>query len=404
MSRDSRVQDRRREDRARERAIERQKERRKERRKRNKGKEGRSCCSSCIISIVVLFVVTLGAIYGGGWFAWHSYVEPEVGVTFNQALALVGSTYIAKDKDIVTNPFEEKDLDGFYSGLSSALFLDSSVDLKTSLADVLEGFVVGLTKSDESSEEQHQQVSTEEESSEETKTTTGNEALDNFLKELKFDFSRLKEYEDEYATPQILTLTDKQTAAFLDNTIDLALSSEEIKKKVSNIEFVSNVTLQNVVDIPQVVVSKEEINGLKQIALTLTVRVNLRDTVNEIAEAIHPALKVAGFVLPKKLYATMTVYPNDYMKEAKIKINSFSDDKMNNVYSLANYFLKDSSYGSINGILQMVNQKAVEAIEKVQSIVPVEFLETGADECSWCYRINRNTILLYGKGFVLANI
>ena len=376
MSRDSRVQDRRRNDRSRNRDRSRDRDRRSRRNGRGKN---RSCCSSCIISIVVLFVITLGAIYGGGWFAWHTYAEPNVGVSFNAALGLIGSTYIAKDKDIVTNPFEEKDLDGFYSGLSQALFLDKDVNLKESLAEVLESFVVKLTEKEETPESSSSEISTEEESSTtEPKTTTGNEALDNFLKSLKFDFSRLKDYEDEYATPQILSLTDKQTAAFIDNTIDLALSSEEIKNKISDKPYISNVTLQNVVDIPQIVIASETINGLKQKALTLTVRVNLRETVKEVAESIHPALKAVTFILPKKLYATMTIYPDDYMKEAKVKINSFSEEKMNNVYSIANFFLKDSSYGSINGILQMVNQKALEAIEKVQSIVPVEFLETGS--------------------------
>ena len=381
MSRDSRVRDRRRNDRDARRREARQRER-KQRRKQEKGRNG---CASCLIRIVVLIVITLGALYGGGFFAWKQYVQPKVGVSFNDALALVGSTYIAKDKDIVTNGFEEKDLDGFYDGLSDALFLSDNVDLKTSLADVLEGFVVSMTKSDSSStgdtESSGGEISTEEEGAStvtttEPKTTTGNEALDKFLKELEFDFSRLKDYEDEYATPQILTITDKQTAAFLDNTIDLALGSEEIKTKLP--ELVQNVTLKDIVDIPQVIVSTEEINGLKQIALTLTVRINLRTTVKEVASAVHPALQAAAYVLPKKLYATMTIYPNDYMKGAKIKVNSFSDKKMNDVYSIANYFLASTSYGSIDGMLQMVNQKAVEAIEKVQSIVPVEFLETGS--------------------------
>ena len=386
MSRDSRVEDRRREQRRREdekryaeaekrreAAEKRRIEARKRRRKQGE-KKHRSCCASCAIVIAVLIVVTAGLLYGGGFFAWKQYAEPMFGISFNDALALVGSTYIAKDSKIVTNPYEEKDLDGFYGSLSSALYLDSSVNLKESLQDVLNGFVKSMTNSEDSSTES---VSTAEEG-ESSSSITGNPAFDNFLKSLSFDFSRLKDYQDEYTTPQVLEITDKQTAAFLDNTIDMALGSEEIKNKLP--EIVQNVSLKEIVDIPQVVITNEKENGLDQVALTLTVRVNLRDTVKEVASTYHKALSAVAYLLPKKLYATITIFPNNYLKEAKITINSFSDERMNDAYSIANYFLKETEYGSINGILQMVNQKAIQAIEKVQDLVPVNFLPTGSVE------------------------
>ncbi len=390
MSRDSRVEDKRREQRRREEdkrraeeekiRAEREKRRieaRKRKRKREQQgeKKHRSCCASCAIVIAVLIVVTAGLLYGGGFFAWKQYAEPMFGISFNDALALVGSTYIAKDSKIVTNPYEEADLDGFYGSLSDALYLDKSVNLKESLVDVLNGFVLSMTKSDDSSTTT-QSVSTAEEGS--SSSITGNAAFDSFLQSLSFDFSKLKDYQDEYATPQVLEITDKQTAAFLDNTIDLALDMDEVKNKLP--EQVRSVSLKEIVDIPQVVITNEKENGLDQVALTLTVRVNLRSTIKEVASSYHKALSAVAYLLPKKLYATITIFPNNYLKEAKITINSFSDKRMNDAYSIANYFLKDTQYGSINGILQMVNQKAIEAIEKVQDIVPVNFLPTGSVE------------------------
>ena len=391
MSKDSRVDDRRREQRRRDDAKRRAEEekrrqaaekRRIEARKRRRKqgeKKHRSCCASCAIVIAVLIVVTAGLLYGGGFFAWKQYAEPMFGISFNDALALVGSTYIAKDSKIVTNPYGETDLDGFYGSLSSALYLDESVNLKESLKDVLNGFVVNLTKKDEASVESVAFLDGGSESGS-SSSITGNTALDDFLKSLSFDFSRLKDYQDEYTTPQVLNLTDKQTAAFLDNTIDMALGSDALKTNLNLPEQFSSLALQDIVDIPQVVITNEKENGLDQVGLTLTVRVNLRDTIKDVASTYHKALSAVAYLLPKKLYATITIYPNNYLKEAKITINSFSDERMNDAYSIANYFLKDTQYGSINGILQMVNQKAIEAIEKVQDLVPVYFLPTGSVE------------------------
>ena len=109
MSRDSRDRrdrtrdryrdDRRRDDRYRSSYYE-DKRARKRKREKKHSKEGRSGCSSCLISIVILLVVSVGLLYGGGTFAWNQYAKPMFGISFNDALALVGSTYIAKEKDI----------------------------------------------------------------------------------------------------------------------------------------------------------------------------------------------------------------------------------------------------------------------------------------------------------------
>ena len=362
----------------RERIRQRRQEQRKQERKKERHK---SRCARCLVTIVILLVVTVGVLYGGGTFAWNTYAKPKFGISFNDALALVGSTYIAKEKDIVTNPYGEGDLDGFYSELSDALFLDESVNLKESLTEVLDGFVTSMMNSGEEETTEvpeSNELSTAGESTEgdAASFTTGNEALDNFLKALKFDFSSLKDYEDEYTTPKVLEITDKQTAAFLNNIIGTAVTSDGVKGKLP--ELVKGVDLSQVVTIPQVTVASDNAVGLDGVSLTLTVKLNLRDTIKDVANQIYPALGYVSYLLPKALYATITIYPNDYLKQAQIKVNSFSDKKMGDVYSIANYFLASTEYESIDGILRMVNQKAIEAIEKVQDVVPVNFVATGS--------------------------
>jgi len=346
----------------------------KQRARERKQKRGRSCWANCLITIVVLFVVFVGLLYGGGTLAWNKYLRPEVGISFNDALGLIGGIYSTKEKNVITNAYAQEDIQGFYTELSDALFLDEEMDLKESLSSVVDSYIANMVNGDSSD-------NSEEESTAEEKKSgiTGNEDLDNFLKSLKFDFSKLKDYEDEYTTPHVLEITDKQTAAFLDDAIKSALKNESIKQKLP--EMAQGITLENVVDIPQVIVKKEEqTNGLIQTSLTLTVRLNLRQAAKEVASGINSALGFATFLLPKKFLATITIYPSDYLMPAQIRVNSFNDKKMANTYALANYFLKDSEYGSIDGILQMINQKAVESIEKVQNIVPVNFVETGSVE------------------------
>ncbi len=371
---DSRVEDRRRNDR--------RNDRKKDRKKRARKKQ-RNGCLSCLLTLVIVLVVFVGALYGGGMFAWNTYAQPKFGISFNDALGLVGGVYSVKEKDVITNAYGEEDVDGFYSELSDALFLDSSIDLRTSLSDVLDEFIAGMVAKDESSttdgttDGTDSSVSTAEEESS-SSGSTGNEALDNFLKELKFDFSRLKDYEDEYVTPEILEITDKQTAAFLDDAIKSALNKEAIKSQLP--EMVQSVNLGNIVDIPQIIVTKVEEDGIEKTALTLTIRLNLRSTIKEVASSYNKALGAVAYLLPKTFLATATIYPDDYLHAAEIRVNSFSKEKMNNAYSIANYFLKDTDYGSIDGILKMVNQKAIEMVEKVQQVVPVNFVATGSME------------------------
>ena len=356
-----------------------QRRERQRKRRRKEEKKSRSCCANCLITLVVLFIFSLGLLYGGGMFAWNQYAKPMFGISFNDALGLVGSTYIAKEKDIVTNPYKDEDVDGFYNELSEALFLDDSVNLKENLSAVLDSYIATIVDKDNSSSGSDEALSTEgEEGSTSGSFSTGNEALDNFLKALKFDFSSLKDYQDEYATPHVLEVTDKQTAAFLNNTIKSAANNEAFSKKLP--DFAKDVKLGDIVDIPQIIVTSDTAVGLENVALTLTVKVNLRKTVKTVAQNFHKLLGPLAGIVPKALYATITIYPNDYLKGAQIKVNSFSDKKMADLYSIANYFLKDSQYKSIDGILQMVNQKAVEAIEKVQSLVPINFVATGSVE------------------------
>jgi len=357
------------------------KNRRKRQRRRNKGNN--RCCLNCFITLVVTFVVFVGALYGGAFFAWNQFVEPQVGISLNDALSLAVGLYTYKEDEIVTNPYKESDLTAFYTNLSNALYLDESVDLKKNIFEVLDSFLATSEDENQSTEDQgvvstrNSIVAAEEGTEGESNTSnsiTGNEALDNFLKELKFDFSRLKEYDETYATDSVLSLTDKQLAAFINDTIKTAVQSEGVSSKIPEMVTDMGIDLANVVVIPQIAITNKTPTDLTKVKLTLTVQINIRDVAQSVIKKYYEPVAFLSKILPKSFYATVSIYPNDYMAKSEILVDSYSDKQMNTVYTLANYFLKDSEYGSIEGILQMVNQKVVDIIEQVQEIVPVDFI------------------------------
>ena len=86
-----------------------------------------NCCLTCSIICFVLLFVFVAAVYIGGTIMFKTYVSPHIGgLSLNEALSLAGD--VISGKEVKPN-YSESDLDSFYSGLSSALFLsDKSED------------------------------------------------------------------------------------------------------------------------------------------------------------------------------------------------------------------------------------------------------------------------------------
>ncbi len=302
------------------------KNRRKRQRRRNKSNN--RCCLNCFITLVVTFVIFVGALYGGAFFAWNQFVEPQVGISLNDALSLAAGLYTYKEDEIVTNPYKESDLTAFYTNLSNALYLDESVDLKKNIFEVLDSFLATSEDENQSTEDQgvvstrNSIVAAEEGAEGESNTSnsiTGNEALDNFLKELKFDFSRLKEYDETYATDSVLSLTDKQLAAFINDTMKTAIQSEGVSSKIPEMVADMGIDLANVVVIPQIAITNKTPTDLTKVKLTLTVQINIRDVAQSVIKKYYEPVAFLSKILPKSFYATVSIYPNDYMAKSEIR-------------------------------------------------------------------------------------
>ena len=350
---------------------------RRRRRRRSNG------CLKCLTTFLIVCILIVGVVYAGGMFAWKQYAEPTVGITFNEALGVIGTIYGGKESKAVTKPYAEEDLDSFYTDLRSSLYLKDTVDLKDSFSNV----VADLLASKEETEAEVQTTAAgegtpEEETQSSEPFTTGNAAIDDLLNQLDFDFSSLKNYVNEEETPQLLEISDKQLAAFLDDTISSLLTSDAINDKVGELtqSMGMSVDLTNVVKIPQVIIENKNPLDETQTGVTLTVALNLRQTVKSLLSSKSSALGIVAGIVPKAIYATITIFPNDSERSAQIVINAASDEKMSVILRLANAALKNTEYGSVDGILKMVNQKAIEAIAKVQELVPVSFVDSGSVE------------------------
>lgn len=350
---------------------------RRRRRRRSNG------CLKCLTTFLIVCILIVGVVYAGGMFAWKQYAEPTVGITFNEALGVIGTIYGGKESKAVTKPYAEEDLDSFYTDLRSSLYLKDTVDLKDSFSNV----VADLLASKEETEAEVQTTAAgegtpEEETQSSEPFTTGNAAIDDLLNQLDFDFSSLKNYVNEEETPQLLEISDKQLAAFLDDTISSLLTSDAINDKVGELtqSIGMSVDLTNVVKIPQVIIENKNPLDETQTGVTLTVALNLRQTVKSLLSSKSSALGIVAGIVPKAIYATITIFPNDSERSAQIVINAASDEKMSVILRLANAALKNTEYGSVDGILKTVNQKAIEAIAKVQELVPVSFVDSGSVE------------------------
>ena len=138
------------------------------------GGEGRSkkrnCCLTCSIVCFVIFVIFIAALYIGGSIMFKTYVSPHIGgLELNDALALAGNVLSGKE---AKTTYAEEDLDSFYSGLSSAMFLSDKSE------DELEYELVPKTTKESLAPE------------------TGDDAKDD---DADFDAFRLKTKSDRYA-------------------------------------------------------------------------------------------------------------------------------------------------------------------------------------------------------------
>ncbi|MGN0761100.1 MAG: hypothetical protein ACI4MV_04055 [Christensenellales bacterium] len=316
-------------------------------------------CLSCIITLVVIFVVLIAGIAGGGVWAWGKYVEPQVGLSISEAFQVLTSLYKADEKQIVTNPYSEDDLNSFYSEFKAKTYM--SADSEIDIIDIL----------DTAASAKKEDTSTPTALAEDTPKATGNSALDDLLSKIEFDFSSLSTYSGE---ENILEVTDKQFAALIDSVLQYYVTQSSDNSEESALGAISKYApyLKHV-KVSQVVIDSVAGARLDDVILSLTIKIDVASLAPELLQGTSVPSFVAG-LLPKTLFVGLQVKPNAENGQASIAINQIDKELMTKLENLLNKFV-----GGETPIMQTINNAVKDVIAKLDTVIPLTFVDSGCD-------------------------
>ncbi|MGN0797818.1 MAG: hypothetical protein ACI4M5_06365 [Christensenellales bacterium] len=314
-------------------------------------------CLTCFITVLVIFVVLVAGVIGGGVWAWGQYVEPQVGLSITDAFNILKGLYKADEEKIVTNPYSQNDLDYFYSEFKVKTYMSADSDID--IIDILD-----------SATAKKQEESSTPMALSETPTGTGNAALDDLLSKIEFDFSSLATYSGE---ENILEVTDKQFAALIDSVLQYYIT-QGVSSEDSAMGAISQYApyLKHA-KVSQIVIDSDAGAKLEDVVLSLTVKIDVASLATELLKNTS----VPGFVanlLPKTVFVGMDVKPNAENGQASILINQIDRDLMTKVEGVLNKFA-----GGDTPIMQTINNAVKSVIDKLNTVIPLTFVDSGCD-------------------------
>lgn len=345
--------------------------------RKNKRKKRSKCCTCCLAFLTVCLVL-VAAIFGVGWYFGDKYAKEYLGLSLGDTFGVLNGFYWTKDDDVVTNPYNKKDLDAFYGEIKENLLLktDAEIDFDDAIKSALDSYLGdsgSKTATSDGSTPDGSGDSGSGDSGGNSGEADGKKDIMSILIDMvaevftneNIDKVRLAEYSednDEY----IFELRDKQLAAFvnlilkevLDGGIDIGIP-EEISKYVK---------LADVVSLKQIrfkVQSRSDEQGVeyKVAACDLTVWIGLQQAAGQALTGIVEqqgfgwagglARWLGNVILPKNIYATVTVPLEDGATPA-VRVNNMNAQKSANLYKIvdgvcANVMKNDMTMDSLLG-------------------------------------------------------
>ena len=165
-------------------------------------RRGCCSCSGFLIRALIALVLVSAIVIGGGIFAYDKFAKPMTGLEIGEAWKMVTSLSKTKEADIVTNPYDsEADLASFITGFKSSVYIKDSTEI--SLEDILTSFMGG---------------------------DGGTDDLQNMVSSIELDTERMKSdltnaKEGAEYQPKVMSITDKQVAALINNLIYSGLTA-----------------------------------------------------------------------------------------------------------------------------------------------------------------------------------
>ena len=339
------------------------------------------CCLSAFITALVLVLVLCGGILGGAYFAWDKFLGESTQMNLFQGLDVLSNIYKADDS-VVTQPYDDEDLDDFYDRVMDALCMTTNdgynLDLPQIVIDLLNG---GGDDGEQSVEAALSALNggvspyamAEESATAGEEQTTGSEALDDLLNNLKFDWDSLKEVT---AKTGEVDLSGPQIAAFLDQVLQAAFTGVD---SLTQMQKEWKVNFADVVGLSQVTVTAgDTVNGTDT-CVSATIKVSLRSAVKAVAEKFSGiaafGIKAAAAILPKEIYFTASVYPCAQDGKAGVVVNSSSAEDMDKMLRIVDGVLALTGSQSASGdFLTQINATVYNAIQSVSGLIPVNFV------------------------------
>ncbi len=336
-------------------------EKKKKKKEKNSGdvevKKKRSVCCTCCIVALIVTVVLLGAAFGVGWYFGDKYSKQYLGLSLGDTLGVLGDLYWTDDEDVVTNPYNGDDLNGFYGEIKHNILLkeDAQVDFDGALKSALDGYLnKGATAT-----AKYADVVSDGESSEAADDNSIMDIFVNMIAEVfnadNIDKEELKNY-SETNDNYIFKLKDKQLAAFVGVILDELLASDGIEMLDSMSDMIN---FGEVVDLKQIcfkvqTVSDEQGNQTGAAVADITVWIGLQKAAGQ---AIKKMMNDGGFgwaggiaswlgnvILPENLYATVTV-PLEEGAKSQLSLNDMDAAERERAYKLVDGILKSTGGG-----------------------------------------------------------
>lgn len=339
------------------------------------------CCLSAFITALVLVLVLCGGILGGAYFAWDKFLGESTQMNLFQGLDVLSNIYKADDS-VVTQPYDDEDLDDFYDRVMDALCMTTNDGYNLNLPQIAIDLLNGGGDDGEQNVEAalsalnggvSPYAMAEESATAGEEQTTGSEALDDLLNNLKFDWDSLKEVT---AKTGEVDLSGPQIAAFLDEVLQAAFTGVD---SLTQMQKEWNINFADVVSLSQVTVTAgDTVNGTDT-CVSATIKVSLRSAVKTVAEKFSGiaafGIKAAAAILPKEIYFTASVYPCAQDGKAGVVVNSSSAEDMDKMLRIVDGVLALTGSQSASGdFLTQINATVYNAIQSVSGLIPVNFV------------------------------
>lgn len=369
-------------------------------------KKNRGVCCTCCLIVLVFLIVVLAASFGVGWYIGDKMTKQYLDMSLADTFDVMNELYWTKDKHVVTNPYSDEDLNGFYNQIKTNMLLKEGADIDFDAAiEAALRQMNGNDGQDKDGAEAAPKTSADggtdggegnADSGEESGTASVmdlfvNMVVDVFTRD-NIDVERLKNYaenNDEY----IFVLRDKQLAAFADKLIKALLGSGADVAGLKDV--VKNVSLDKAISLKQIRFRAEsELNEMGEDIITatvadITVWIGLQDAVGgELGYYLEEggfgwasglARWLGNVFLPKNLYITVSV-PLNGESDMQVTLNDMNAAKRDRTYKLINGIMALSGGGdhTVQSMLAEAADKIAPYMESAAGIIDFSSSAQGA--------------------------